>query len=119
MRTYDDEPRHPLHGVPTEVRRVASEALGAWEFTDDWRDIDVQRVADAVVANMRSRGYVTWPGRVPDRESLVLALQQVDYEYQRSHDESRSYHEWLVDDLVLPLLHQVSNVTDAGTSPER
>lgn len=54
---------------------------------------------------------------LPDRESLVLVLHQLAHAYQHSDDESRSFHEWIVDDLVLPLLRQVAGTTDEGTSP--
>lgn len=106
---YDAVPGHPLAGVPREVLDVAYDALGAWELTDDVGDDELRAVADAVVANLRSRGYVTWPTRLPDRESLVLALVGVANEYVADEEHQvGSYGEFVIDRFVLPLLRRLN-----------
>jgi hypothetical protein len=126
---YDVTPGHPLAGVPEDVLLTAREALGAFDEVDDWDDNVVCEVGDAVVANLATRGYVTWSSRVPDRESLILALMVCQHEWEEGDvDGSPSLLEHLVDDMVLPLLRNVASLTetttvalpdDEGASPTR
>lgn len=104
---YDRIAGHPLAGVPRELLETIYRALGDWPDVAELPDNDIVSIGDAVAANLSVRGYLTWPTRAPDRESLVLALMQVAREYERSDDASRSYHEWIVDDVILPLLSQL------------
>lgn len=93
---------HPLTGVPEDVLLVAREAVGAFDETDSWDDDVVRELGDAVVANLTSRGYVTWPGRAPDRESLVIAVMFA--QAWQSNEDGRTVSEYLVDTVVLPLI---------------
>ena len=102
MTRYDDVPDHPLAGVPQAVldvsRRVLREAA-------EERDVDpelAEPLADLIVWRLHESGYVTWPGRVPDRESLVLAV--LSAQAWQSGEDGRSVAEYLVDTVVLPLL---------------
>lgn len=105
---------HPLAGVPRKVLETVYDALGAWKFTDDMTDNEVCEVGDALAANLNARGYLTWPERLPSRDALLLALDGVAYEYRNSDDESRSFNEWVVDGLVLPLLRSLNHASDGG-----
>jgi len=97
---YDEVAGRPLAGVPRELLETIYRALGDWPEVATLEDNDIVSVGDAVAANLRVRGYLTWPQAVPDRESLVLACQTAAWEA----DEERSIVEAIVDKVVLPLL---------------
>lgn len=111
MTHRDRTSGHPLTGVPEEVLLRAHEALGAWEETDAWDDSVIREVAAALVANLNSSGFITWPGRarIPDRETLVLAVMSA--QAWQSSEDGRSVAEYLVDTVVLPLLLGVAGPT--------
>ena len=104
---------HPLAGVPQEVLDVAYAAVGAWQVMDGVPDVEVRYVSDALVANLNSRGYVTWPGRAPDRDSLVLAIFMAIGHAVDDLDDERATAEVVVDEVVLPLLRQLCGEANA------
>jgi len=106
--------------IPAEVFEVVRDTLA--QVVPSMRVVsrvvdpgDVQAVARTIVENMRDAGYVTWPSRVPDRESLVLALVVCQREWEAGDvDGAPSLLEHLVDDMVLPLLRHVAGASEGG-----
>jgi hypothetical protein len=101
---YDRIAGHPLAGVPLDVLTVAraaveSAARDRITFADTTDD-----VADRVVEALHEEGYVVWPGRLPDRESLVLACQTAAWQAS----EHTPVIEAIVDEVVLPLLRRLN-----------
>lgn len=105
MTRYDNVPGHPLAGVPQATLNAARAALGAAQDAD-LRDTDERdALADSVVLALLEEGYLSWLERHPDRESLVLAVMQVQRDYASfQDDEDLSFAERVVDRLLLPLL---------------
>jgi hypothetical protein len=100
---YDRIAGHPLAGVPQDVLTVAEAAITAYAQRQPQQGVDehdAEDLAALVVGGLHEEGYVTWPTRVPDRESLVLACQTAAWQA----DEERSIVEAIVDEVVLPLL---------------
>lgn len=58
--------------------------------------------ADSLVYTLYRAGYVTWPGRAPDREALILAVMTA--QSWQSNEDGRSVSEYLVDTVILPLI---------------
>jgi hypothetical protein len=117
---YDRVAGHPLAGVPRELLETIYRALGDWPEVAELPDNDIVSIGDAVAANLNVRGYLAWPTRVPDRESLVLAVVQLQDDYRRfQDDEDVSFAERVVDAVVLPLLNVTvtGTVTSAGSVP--
>lgn len=114
MTRYDSVPGHPLAGVPQATLNVARAVLGNAQDVD-LNDTDERNaLADHVVLALLEEGYLGWLERHPDRESLVLAVMQVQRDYASfQDDEDVSFAERVVDALVLPLLQ----ATRAGGSP--
>lgn len=110
MNPYDQIPGHPLAGVPDVVLLTARTVLHGCAGIDPNESDDA---ADAVVQGLREGGYVTWPGRAPDRESLVLAVFVAIAHAVDDDGDRRSTAEVAVDAL-LPLIRQLT-----GTSPDR
>lgn len=112
MTRYDAILGHPLAGVPLEVLEVARTTLD--DATSGELGADVEVVADRVVAQLHRAGHVTWSRRLPHREDLVLALMAETQDYENDDDdETRSYLEYLVDGVVLPLLRRYNGDSDS------
>jgi hypothetical protein len=105
---YDEVAGHPLAGVPQDVLTVAETAITAYAQGQPQQGVDehdAEDLAALVVGGLHEAGYVTWPGRAPDRESLVLAVMQVQDDYRRfQDDEDVTFAERVVDALIVPLL---------------
>jgi hypothetical protein len=114
---YDEVAGHPLAGVPQEVLDTAYAAVGAWEVVNDAPDEEVRFLADALVANLNARGFITWPDRLPDRDALVLALTLEVARFVDDPADQRGTMEVAVDEVVMPLLRRL--VGEPGTSPDR
>ena len=112
MNAHDQVPDH----VPDVVLHLTEVAITTYARNQPQQgidDCDAPFLAEEIVKSLHRRGYLTWPGRALDRESLVLAVfTAIGWAVDDPNDD-RTTAEVAVDALI-PLIRQLT-----GTSPER